>query len=455
MKKIYLSIAALALCVGATAQNAAKAPKQYTHKGVMAPESRVISTKANTTFKTQNGPFAIQIDPIEQIMTQKAVDLTSANPQEDIFLGSVFQDSTVSIASGGDLVPNDDIFLGSVFDPKSIFLQSSFEPICSKLDSYSVDSVFLAGSYIKKTADTDTLYAWLVWGDSTNTSVFTKMNASNAWISPISTWRKSIIGPKVSGAVAAHGNKVKSAAPAGNQMLVKYVLQPQDSTARGYGYSKIISIPFTTLASPAGVTIPAGSIVSFFYTFVAGGTHTSNQAMYSFTTGVVPTINGFCGQIWNQNNPTITQASDFQSYQVDKDSWNMGLSYDKGARYAQYSATYNNAILGRLTSAPRVYYSLTGNSTVSVNELDKKGFVLGQNTPNPYKGESKVSYMLAKDAKSAVFTVTDIMGRVVYSENVNTTTGTHSVKLGSYTPGVYYYSLNVDGNISTNKMIAE
>ena len=75
--------------------------------------------------------------------------------------------------------------------------------------------------------------------------------------------------------------------------------------------------------------------------------------------------------------------------------------------------------------------------------------------PNPFTKESVVRYTLAKDVNSALFTVTDIMGRVITSENVATTTGSHSVKLAAYAAGVYYYSLNVDGVVTTKKMIVE
>jgi hypothetical protein len=47
------------------------------------------------------------------------------------------------------------------------------------------------------------------------------------------------------------------------------------------------------------------------------------------------------------------------------------------------------------------------------------------------------------------------MGRVITSEKVATTTGSHSVKLAAYAAGVYYYSLNVDGVVTTKKMIVE
>jgi hypothetical protein len=96
--------------------------------------------------------------------------------------------------------------------------------------------------------------------------------------------------------------------------------------------------------------------------------------------------------------------------------------------------------------------------TVGVNELaiTSNGVAaLSQNIPNPFTKESTVNYNLAKEVASAVFTVTDVMGRVVSSEKVGTSVGNHSIKLGAYAAGLYYYSLNVDGNVTTKKMIVE
>ena len=102
-----------------------------------------------------------------------------------------------------------------------------------------------------------------------------------------------------------------------------------------------------------------------------------------------------------------------------------------------------------------ISFHLTDDMTVGVKETSQNTFGLTQNMPNPFSKESVVNYSLVKDASSAVFTVTDVMGRVVSSEKVGTTTGTHSVKLGAYAAGIYYYSLNVDGNVTTKKMIVE
>lgn len=93
---------------------------------------------------------------------------------------------------------------------------------------------------------------------------------------------------------------------------------------------------------------------------------------------------------------------------------------------------------------------------VGIEELaNNNGVALSQNMPNPFTKESTITYSLVKDASSAIFTVTDVMGRVISTEKVGATAGNHSISVGAYAAGVYYYSLNVDGFVSTKKMIVE
>jgi hypothetical protein len=80
---------------------------------------------------------------------------------------------------------------------------------------------------------------------------------------------------------------------------------------------------------------------------------------------------------------------------------------------------------------------------------------LGQNVPNPYKGESSIQYKLTKDASDAKFTITDVTGRIISSDKVSSNMGLHTIKLGAYAAGLYYYTLNVDGVSATKKMIVQ
>ncbi len=455
MKKIYLSIAALAVAVGAVAQTT-QAPAQSLHKATQAPGEtpyalkRAAATHAPLQKTAASGPFRYQIEPIGDIMTQKGLDLTSANPNQDLFITGLNQDSTAFFSSSTSTRAMSDMFLGSILDPKSTYLRDDFQPIVSAADPYSIDSVYIYSSYIKKTATVDTLYIWFTWGDTTATSpAFSKITTGTAWVAPISGWRKNIMCPKVQGATGAAGNKVSAAAPATNRYLMKYTLKPADSVTTA-GRIRLIPIKLD-----AAVNVPANNIVSCFYTFVPGAINANGAVGYNLGGPQPQTINGFCGVIWGQNNPALTQLSDYADHQVDATSWNMGASYDKRARHAMGSAAYNNRINGDLTQAPIIIYSVYGTSTVGMKELENKGFSLGQNVPNPFNGQSTVTYNIDKEASSAVFTVTDVMGRVISTEKADASKGTHTITLGNYSAGVYYYSLNVDGNVTTKKMIAQ
>ena len=111
----------------------------------------------------------------------------------------------------------------------------------------------------------------------------------------------------------------------------------------------------------------------------------------------------------------------------------------------------------KIASAFMIDFSIHTSTTVnSLKNIENSSEItLGQNMPNPFTNGSTVKYQLTKDVTSALFTVTDIMGRVISSEKVETNTGIHSLKLGTYAAGVYYYSINIDGNVKTKKMIVE
>ena len=140
---------------------------------------------------------------------------------------------------------------------------------------------------------------------------------------------------------------------------------------------------------------------------------------------------------------------------------NMSYILDQSVRYNNNANGWNGYFLPTFAyTTPFRYehhdigYKLSVSIT-GVNELEEKGFALGQNAPNPFTGSSRVDFQLAKNANTAVFTVTDVMGRVVSSENVATTVGKHSINVATFAAGVYYYSLNVDGNVITKKMIVD
>ncbi|MFZ1526487.1 MAG: T9SS type A sorting domain-containing protein, partial [Saprospiraceae bacterium] len=80
---------------------------------------------------------------------------------------------------------------------------------------------------------------------------------------------------------------------------------------------------------------------------------------------------------------------------------------------------------------------------------------LMQNEPNPFKGQTTVSFMMP-DAAAATLSVYDVTGKVVSVRNINANKGLNSEvftreQLGA--SGVMYYTLKSGDFTATKKMI--
>jgi len=87
------------------------------------------------------------------------------------------------------------------------------------------------------------------------------------------------------------------------------------------------------------------------------------------------------------------------------------------------------------------------------SEVEFTSKVLLQNEPNPFTNETTISYFLNNMETSATIKVIDVMGKVVYSQSVNSNKGwnTHSISQSDLAAsGVYYYQLDA-GNFSEIK----
>lgn len=87
--------------------------------------------------------------------------------------------------------------------------------------------------------------------------------------------------------------------------------------------------------------------------------------------------------------------------------------------------------------------------------FDGNGVKLYQNVPNPSAGNTRISYQV-EESTHAYFQVINSVGKLVYSEDgMRNPNQTYNVDFnrGDLAPGVYYYSLVVNGNRLAMKMI--
>ena len=99
-----------------------------------------------------------------------------------------------------------------------------------------------------------------------------------------------------------------------------------------------------------------------------------------------------------------------------------------------------------------VYYS-TLNTSTSTIDLQSSGDKLYQNSPNPFSGETVISFELNR-ASLAKISITDSSGRIVWLSENEFNEGYNEVLVdGLNTPGLYFYTLESDKLIRTKKMI--
>ena len=87
-------------------------------------------------------------------------------------------------------------------------------------------------------------------------------------------------------------------------------------------------------------------------------------------------------------------------------------------------------------------------------ESNSSGYALMQNTPNPFSGETTITFVLPQNGE-ATLTVFDVTGKVAYSSTQTYTTGLHTVTLNSDdlgSEGVWFYRLNSGDFSSTKKL---
>ena len=433
MKKIYFSLASLALCGVAFGQNALQLTKRsYAGHEIANPHP----VKSNTTqAKAAGGPGHL----VRGVLAEQMADVNSYNQGTDfnLYQNVIFCDSTVTSSdnTGADNVFN--MKAGATFDPVSDYWGGGTK-ILTSADAYTVDSLWIGGRYARiNHSVVDTLVVEFAWGPPTMTTVWTALSISSV------TPALSFTAPKTT-STTAHGNRSFLGAPAANYKRIKYPLRDADTsrTANG-GYIIIPNV---------NQLVPAGNVFAAAYTFVPGQTVAPGSIAFAYTGGAAQNTNGFVGYLYSD--PSTT--SNYKFY--DPTSKSLGYDLIPKQRYGMFptaQAFLNTCMLPNTEGGWDMGFSVSYVSSVGVKELENKGFSLGQNVPNPFNGQSTVTYNIEKEASSAVFTVTDVMGRVVSSEKADASKGTHTITLGNHSAGVYYYSLNVDGNVTTKKMIAQ
>ena len=98
--------------------------------------------------------------------------------------------------------------------------------------------------------------------------------------------------------------------------------------------------------------------------------------------------------------------------------------------------------------------SVTISQPSGVSVLNSYSFKVSQNVPNPFTGKTKITFTLPND-RAVGFKVYNILGTVIYTENIQGTRGVNMIEFSSkgINPGIYMYNLGNDTNKITKRMI--
>lgn len=93
--------------------------------------------------------------------------------------------------------------------------------------------------------------------------------------------------------------------------------------------------------------------------------------------------------------------------------------------------------------------------STDVAEISEDAPFLYQNTPNPFNLDTTIRYSIPTNAQSAMICIFDMQGSLLVSQPINQVgEGELSINSSKLTPGMYLYSLLINGQeIDTKKMI--
>jgi hypothetical protein len=101
-------------------------------------------------------------------------------------------------------------------------------------------------------------------------------------------------------------------------------------------------------------------------------------------------------------------------------------------------------------------FAMVTTNPVGINEISSaNGLSVAQNYPNPFSKATQITYSLDKSSDVS-FNVYDMTGRKLISNSYSEAApGQHVITLNAnqFTPGVYFYTFDVNGSTVTKKMI--
>ncbi|MCE3280883.1 MAG: Por secretion system C-terminal sorting protein [Bacteroidetes bacterium] len=363
----------------------------------------------------------------------------SAGPAE-LNTNYLFVDSTVHGEFGAGTFSSVWVHhLGDILDVKSDVFDVVDGINWDATVSYQVDSMSIVYAYTRNVTSIDTLVVTVLTNNvatSLYSGYFTGATAANYGTDTLSL--KTLNYSMTTNAPTGSGRKT-----------FKVPLTDLDSS------SNFVEKAF---AIPGAMNVNAGRLFAASVTFKPGYTWNSEDH--------VDDLNAFFFASYEENGagtfPTYfdcnlnSVACDYNSSSIVTQDVRYGTAGGWNGKFIPayaYTAPYafeHHLISYRVTAPPP--------SGVGIDEVTANGFSLNQNQPNPFNGQTTISYSLDKGAEKVSVQIFDVTGVKLFERNdSNVKAGNYSVDVNTadYAAGLYFYTINVDGQKLTKKMIAK
>ncbi len=304
--------------------------------------------------------------------------------------------------------------------------------------SFSVDSMSVMYAYTRNLPTTivDTLIVALYYNTTTAimpTYYFTGMSAN--------------FGSDTLYFKAMPYNYLTNTVSASNRVIIKVPLTDAD-TAAAYFRMKDFATNFT---------VPGGKLVSSSMTFKPGYTYNVGDSIDNKDAFYFASYEEGGGGATGGTFPLYQYCPGATSPACD---WNVSQIVTSDVRYnnaggwngffiPSYAYTIGYAFEHHL-----IWYKVTS-PALGVEENSSVDFQLDQNIPNPANGNTVINYSLPKSGHVGL-TIFDVTGKQVMTFNKGLlTAGQYQIELNASTlaPGVYFYTLSVDGQQATRRLV--
>ncbi|MBK7763105.1 MAG: T9SS type A sorting domain-containing protein [Bacteroidetes bacterium] len=437
MKKILLGITMCALAFTSLQaqqkQSLLHAPLKLDNAVVDAAPSK--ARFENQKSKTRGG--SIYLDYVDFVAAQEGISSTTLDANRSLY--NMFPDSVVRFGAPNSGFGIQWKSIGQVLEPWADVIRNNTPPdfiVFGKTNAYTVDSIFIATSYIKKTAAVDTVILSFVHSGGANLPeyYFTGQTADFG----VDTTR--FLYQMFNVANFNKGPFQTNATGAPAPTVIKYALTNADSST----FTPPNSYGIKFLAFPVNMTVPAGERVSVSYTFKPGFTYApgdtignNNQLLFlSYEPNGDNTFMPFYATDRNMSSVVYKDSVGWYDGYIPTLAWTVGYGCEM------------HDIVWRL-SCPTCYPE-------SINNVNDAGISVSI-TPNPAVEYANMSISLTESAKNVSVTLTNTIGQEVKRINIGSlqanSTEKVNIKVADLAKGLYIATLNADGKKYTSKLM--